>query len=60
MVKAPALEEGIDILIHTAALKQVPATEYNPFETVKTNVIGTQNLIEVAIKIISFLFFFSI
>ena len=45
-----ALEEGIDILIHTAALKQVPATEYNPFETVKTNVIGTQNLIEVAIK----------
>lgn len=45
-----ALEEDVDILIHSAALKQVPATEYNPFETVKTNVIGTQNLIEIAIK----------
>ena len=45
-----ALSDDIDILIHTAALKQVPATEYNPFETVKTNIIGTQNLIEIAIK----------
>ncbi len=38
--------EGIDIVIHAAALKQVPAAEYNPFEYIKTNVIGAQNLIE--------------
>ena len=38
--------EGIDIVIHAAALKQVPASEYNPFECIKTNVIGAQNLIE--------------
>ena len=37
---------GIDIVIHAAALKHVPAAEYNPFEFVKTNVIGAQNLIE--------------
>jgi UDP-N-acetylglucosamine 4,6-dehydratase/5-epimerase len=41
--------EGIDIVIHAAALKQVPACEYNPFEAVKTNVIGAQNVIEAAI-----------
>jgi len=40
--------EGIDIVVHTAALKQVPACEYNPFEAIKTNVIGAQNVIEVA------------
>ena len=45
-----ALGEDIDVVIHTAALKQVPTTEYNPFETVQTNIIGTQNLIEVSIK----------
>lgn len=38
--------EGIDIVIHAAALKQVSAAEYNPFEVVKTNIIGAQNLIE--------------
>jgi UDP-N-acetylglucosamine 4,6-dehydratase/5-epimerase len=38
--------EGIDVVIHAAALKQVPAAEYNPFECIKTNVIGAQNLIE--------------
>ena len=38
--------EGIDIVIHAAALKQVPAAEYNPFEAIKTNVLGAQNLIE--------------
>lgn len=37
---------GSDIVIHAAALKQVPAAEYNPFEAVKTNVIGGQNVIE--------------
>lgn len=38
--------EGIDAVIHTAALKQVPAAEYNPFECIKTNIMGAQNLIE--------------
>ena len=38
--------EEIDIVIHAAALKQVPVVEYNPFEAVKTNVYGTQNLID--------------
>ncbi len=38
--------EDIDIVIHAAALKQVPAAEYNPFECIKTNVIGAQNVIE--------------
>ncbi|HOI29396.1 MAG TPA: UDP-N-acetylglucosamine 4,6-dehydratase (inverting) [Melioribacteraceae bacterium] len=37
--------EGVDIVIHAAALKQVPAAEYNPFEAVKTNIIGGQNVI---------------
>jgi FlaA1/EpsC-like NDP-sugar epimerase len=40
--------EGIDIVIHAAALKQVPAAEYNPFEAIKTNVLGAQNVIEAA------------
>ena len=40
---------GVDYVIHAAALKQVPALEYNPEEAVKTNVIGTQNLIDVAL-----------
>jgi UDP-N-acetylglucosamine 4,6-dehydratase/5-epimerase len=38
--------EGIEIVIHTAALKQVPTAEYNPFECIKTNIHGAQNLIE--------------
>lgn len=38
--------ENIDIVVHAAALKQVPAAEYNPFEFIKTNVMGAQNLIE--------------
>jgi UDP-N-acetylglucosamine 4,6-dehydratase/5-epimerase len=45
----PRLEramEGIDIVVHAAALKQVPAAEYNPFEAVKTNIIGGQNVID--------------
>ncbi len=40
--------EGVDIVFHAAALKQVALCEYNPFEAVKTNIIGTQNVIEVA------------
>jgi UDP-N-acetylglucosamine 4,6-dehydratase (inverting) len=38
--------EGIDVVIHAAALKQVPAAEYNPFECIKTNIIGAQNIID--------------
>lgn len=38
--------EGIDTVIHAAALKQVPAAEYNPFEFIKTNILGAQNLID--------------
>lgn len=38
--------EDIDIVVHAAALKQVPAAEYNPFECIKTNILGAQNLIE--------------
>jgi UDP-N-acetylglucosamine 4,6-dehydratase (inverting) len=38
--------EGIDSVVHAAALKQVPAAEYNPFEFIKTNILGAQNLID--------------
>lgn len=38
--------EGVDIVVHAAALKQVPAAEYNPFECIKTNILGAQNVIE--------------
>jgi UDP-N-acetylglucosamine 4,6-dehydratase/5-epimerase len=38
--------EGVDTVVHAAALKQVPAAEYNPFECIKTNIIGAQNIIE--------------
>ena len=40
--------EDMDVIIHAAALKQVPQAEYNPYEYVKTNIYGTQNVIEVA------------
>jgi UDP-N-acetylglucosamine 4,6-dehydratase len=40
---------GVDIVVHAAAMKQVPACEYNPFEAVKTNVVGAANVIEAAI-----------
>ena len=45
-----AIDSNIDIVIHAAAMKQVPATEYNPFEAIKTNIIGAQNIIEVCLK----------
>lgn len=41
--------QGVDIVVHTAALKQVPACEYNPMEAIKTNVIGSSNVIEAAL-----------
>ena len=42
--------EGVDYLIHAAALKQVPAAEYNPFEFVKTNVLGAQNIVQACLN----------
>lgn len=42
--------DGVDYVVHAAALKHVPILEYNPFEAVKTNIIGAQNLIEIAIE----------
>ncbi len=48
----PRLERafrGVDYVVHAAALKQVPLLEYNPFEAVKTNILGTQNVISAAI-----------
>ena len=41
---------NVQIVIHAAALKQVPAIEYNPFEVVKTNILGAQNVIDAALK----------
>jgi UDP-N-acetylglucosamine 4,6-dehydratase/5-epimerase len=41
--------DGVDIVVHAAALKQVPSCEYNPLEAVKTNVLGAANLIDAAI-----------
>lgn len=41
--------EGVDVVIHAAALKQVPAAEYNPFEAIKTNIIGAENVINASI-----------
>ena len=40
---------GVDFVVHSAALKQVPALEYNPFEAVKTNIIGAENIADAAI-----------
>jgi UDP-N-acetylglucosamine 4,6-dehydratase len=40
---------GVDVVVHAAAMKQVPACEYNPFEAVKTNVLGAANIIEASI-----------
>ncbi|MBC7447136.1 MAG: UDP-N-acetylglucosamine 4,6-dehydratase (inverting) [Hymenobacteraceae bacterium] len=40
--------EGIDIIVHAAALKQVPAAEYNPMECIKTNILGAENVINAA------------
>ncbi|MCL1491731.1 MAG: UDP-N-acetylglucosamine 4,6-dehydratase (inverting) [Pseudanabaena sp. Salubria-1] len=42
--------EGIDIVVHAAALKQVPAAEYNPIEFIRTNVLGSENVIEAALN----------
>jgi UDP-N-acetylglucosamine 4,6-dehydratase len=41
--------QGVDIVVHAAALKQVPACEYNPMEAIKTNIMGTSNVVEAAL-----------
>lgn len=41
---------GVDIVIHAAALKQVPACEYNPMEAIKTNILGSSNVVDVALE----------
>ena len=41
--------KGVDYIIHAAAMKQVPACEYNPFEAIKTNIHGAQNIVDAAI-----------
>ena len=42
--------KGVDYVVHAAALKQVPALEDNPFEAIRTNVIGAENIIEAALE----------
>src|SRR5919201_4593091 len=41
---------GVDVVIHAAALKQIPAAEYNPFECIHTNVLGAENVVRAAIR----------
>src|SRR5437868_5399169 len=41
--------DGVDVVVHAAALKQVPACEYNPFEAVQTNIMGAKNVIDAAL-----------
>ena len=43
--------DGVDVVIHAAALKQVPACEYNPMEAIKTNILGSSNVIDAAIDV---------
>lgn len=45
-----AINDEIDVLVHAAAMKQVPTSEYNPFEVIKTNIIGAQNVVLACIK----------
>ncbi|MEY4433330.1 MAG: hypothetical protein RLZZ44_1464 [Bacteroidota bacterium] len=42
--------KDVDIIIHAAAMKQIPASEYNPMEAIKTNIIGAENIVSVAIR----------
>lgn len=42
--------DGVDIVVHAAALKHIPAAEYNPFEPIKTNILGTQNVIDACLN----------
>ena len=42
--------EGVDVVVHAAALKQVPTAEYNPLEFIKTNILGAQNIVEASLE----------
>ena len=42
--------DGIDIIVHAAAMKQIPAAEYNPMEAIKTNILGAENIVNAAIR----------
>ncbi len=42
--------DGVDVIVHAAAMKQIPAAEYNPMEAIKTNVIGAENIVNAAIQ----------
>jgi UDP-N-acetylglucosamine 4,6-dehydratase len=42
--------DGVDVVVHAAALKQVPACEYNPMEAIKTNILGTSNVVDAALE----------
>ena len=42
--------DGVDIIVHAAAIKQIPAAEYNPMEAIKTNIIGAENIVNAAIE----------
>ena len=42
--------KNIDIVVHAAALKQVEASEYNPYECIKTNILGSQNIINASLE----------
>jgi UDP-N-acetylglucosamine 4,6-dehydratase len=42
--------DGVDVIVHAAAIKQIPAAEYNPMEAIKTNIIGAENIVNVAIE----------
>ena len=45
-----AVNGGVDVIVHAAALKNIVTAEYNPFEAIKTNIVGTQNVVDVAIQ----------
>ena len=51
--------EDVDVVFHAAALKHVPKIEYNPFESIKTNVIGSQNIIDNSLSLIFILIHFA-
>jgi UDP-N-acetylglucosamine 4,6-dehydratase len=42
--------DGVDVIVHAAAMKQIPAAEYNPMEAIKTNVLGAENIVNAAIQ----------
>ena len=42
--------DGVNVIIHAAAMKQIPASEYNPMEAIKTNILGAENIVNIAIE----------